>query len=296
MCNDVATAKRVAESAWWQVMYQTFEEPSGKRRGNGSAARESTKVLLSKQQFLDFLRLVKEPRTIAFMLSFLAKLYNSTASGESSANIFIEHSDYWSKPFDGSALNVVYLSECLETTLNNAMRLNPINAFWLRAYADFKYARGQYNDAFVLYMETCVACSDCLTRLLPDNVVDDMMWVKVQRCLREGGFITLAAIVCQLMRDPAEHYVESAKAIVDSGGITLDVCVAYAPLIYDLNLVEFLVDAFERLGFSRKAELFLKGISVQETNSSNSPMSHDRWRRRENFLRVLCAHAFQIHS
>ncbi|KHN87420.1 Integrator complex subunit 8 [Toxocara canis] len=98
-------------------------------------------------------------------------------SGEENARIFVQHADLWQSTFESSSapVNFWYVSECLETILRNAILVNPINAFWLRSFADYRYACEQYADALVLYMETCVTCSDSLTKPFPDNVVDDVV-------------------------------------------------------------------------------------------------------------------------
>lgn len=66
------------------------------------------------------------------------------------------------------------------------------------------------------------------------------MWYKVQRCLRACGSETLAALVCQLMRDPQEHYVLTAKALLESQNDIPDGSSAFFPLISDMNLLEFM--------------------------------------------------------
>ncbi|EJW84334.1 hypothetical protein WUBG_04752 [Wuchereria bancrofti] len=77
-------------------------------------------------------------------------------------------------------------------------------------------------------------------RPLPDNVVDDVMWLKVQRCLRVNGAETLSTLICQLMRNPIERYVPTASSLLETHGDTLDACTAYFPLISDINLAEFM--------------------------------------------------------
>ncbi|VDO42302.1 unnamed protein product [Brugia timori] len=170
------------------VARQIVEGPC-KRRNDGSLVREQTKQLLTRVQFLDMLRLIKEYRTISFLISFLGKMFGAAKNvvkmrkecdgQEMNKDIFIEHPDYWQSNFekkgtdDEFCFNLPFLTECLDTVFKNALIVNPINAFWLRSYADFCYACDKFADALVLYMEACVACSDSLMRPLPDNVVDD---------------------------------------------------------------------------------------------------------------------------
>ncbi|VBB30515.1 unnamed protein product [Acanthocheilonema viteae] len=241
------------------VARQIVEGPC-KRRNDGSLVREQTKQLLTRTQFLDMLRLIKEYRTISFLISFLGKMFSAAGnlpkmrkecdgllSGQDiNKDIFVEHPDYWQSSFekkgtdDDLSFNLPFLTECLNVVFKNALTVNPINAFWLRSYADFCYACDKFVDALVLYMEACVACSDSLMRPLPDNVVDDLMWLKVQRCLRMSGAETLSALVCQLMRNPIERYVPTASSLMETHGDTLDACTAYFPLISDINLAEFM--------------------------------------------------------
>ncbi|CAG9536551.1 unnamed protein product [Cercopithifilaria johnstoni] len=314
--TDPAVARQIVEGPWWHVMNSTFQElPSNsKRRNDGSLVREQTKQLLTRTQFLDMLRLIKEYRTISFLISFLGKMFGAAGNlvkmrkeydglssrQDISKDIFVEHPDYWQSNFerkgsdDDLSFNLPFLTECLDTVFKNALIVNPINAFWLRSYADFCYACDKFADALVLYMEACVACSDSLMRPLPDNVVDDVMWLKVQRCLRMSGAETLSALICQLMRNPTERYVSTASSLMESHGDTLDACTAYFPLISDINLAEFMSDVYEKLHLHKKEQLLLRAISVPEINSHNISQL-ERVRRRERFLLVLCAHVFRIH-
>ncbi|OZC06500.1 hypothetical protein X798_06511 [Onchocerca flexuosa] len=309
--SDPAVARQIVEGPWWHVMNSTFQD---KRRNDGSLVREQTKQLLTRTQFLEMLRLIKEYRTISFLISFLSKMFGAAVNvakmrkesdGLSSGHdinkdIFVEHPDYWQSNFekkgsdDELSFNLPFLTECLDTVFKNALTVNPINAFWLRSYADFCFACDKFADALVLYMEACVACSDSLMRPLPDNVVDDIMWLKVQRCLRMSGAETLSALICQLMRNPNEHYVPTASSLMETHGDTLDACTAYFPLISDINLAEFMSDVYEKLHLDKKEQLLLRAISVPEINSHNMSQL-ERFRRRERFLLVLCAHVFRIH-
>uniref|UniRef100_A0A1I7W1V1 UBR-type domain-containing protein n=1 Tax=Loa loa TaxID=7209 RepID=A0A1I7W1V1_LOALO len=363
--TDPTVARQIVEGPWWHVMNSTFQELplNSKRRNDGSLVREQTKQLLTRTQFLDMLRLIKEYRTISFLISFLGKMFGASgnvskmrnecdglSSGQDiNKNIFVEHPDYWQSSFeiviaqcssqkavlavleplgqniqqlvdysqilpvpgesrskymdnelrkkgsdDELCFNLPFLTECLDMVFKNALIVNPINAFWLRSYADFCYACDKFSDALVLYMEACVACSDSLMRPLPDNVVDDVMWLKVQRCLRMGGAETLSVLICQLMRNPTERYVPTASSLLETHGDTLDACTAYFPLISDINLAEFMSDVYEKLHLHKKEQLLLRAISVPEINSHNVSQL-ERFRRRERFLLVLCAHVFRIH-
>ncbi|KAK6105022.1 hypothetical protein QQG55_18630 [Brugia pahangi] len=310
--NDPTVARQIVEGPWWHVMNSTFQDLSSnsKRRNDGSLVREQTKQLLTRVQFLDMLRLIKEYRTISFLISFLGKMFGAAKNvakmrkecdgQEMSKDIFIEHPDYWQSNFekkgtdDEFCFNLPFLTECLDTVFKNALIVNPINAFWLRSYADFCYACDKFADALILYMEACVACSDSLMRPLPDNVVDDTMWLKVQRCLRMNGAETLSTLICQLMRNPVERYVPTASSLLETQGDTLDACTAYFPLISDINLAEFMSDVYEKLHLHKKEQLLLRAISVPEINSHNMSQV-EKFRRRERFLLVLCAYVFRIH-
>ncbi|VDK24197.1 unnamed protein product [Anisakis simplex] len=118
----------------------------------------------------------------------------------------------------------------------------------------------KYADALVLYMETCVACSDNFTKPFPDNVVDDVMWYKIQRCLRAAGQPTLSALVCQLMRDPQEHYVETTNALLETPHHVLDASTLFFGFISDMNLMEFLNGAYEKMGMPEKAQRLVSGF------------------------------------
>lgn len=42
-----------------------------------------------------------------------------------------------------------YISDCLEIVFENAMIINPINAFWLRSFADFRF--GEISFIFLTF-------------------------------------------------------------------------------------------------------------------------------------------------
>ncbi|VDN39720.1 unnamed protein product [Gongylonema pulchrum] len=105
--TDSAVARQIAEGPWWQVMSSTFQDFSGnKRRNDGSLIREQGRqLLLTRMQFLELLRLIKEQRTLSFLISFIGKMFNaallkneptgSAPGQEIYKGIFVEHSDYW---------------------------------------------------------------------------------------------------------------------------------------------------------------------------------------------------------
>ncbi|VDM96840.1 unnamed protein product [Thelazia callipaeda] len=318
--TDSIVARQIIEGPWWHVMSSTFQEcqTSSKRRNEGQLI--DCKLLVTKSQFLEMIRLIKEYRTISFLISFLGKMFTAaknelkvmkeigglSAGQDIEKDIFIEHPEYWhsflyfipillrKQAGDEPKFDIPFLVECLHIVFENALMINPINAFWLRSYADFHFACDKFFDALVLYMEACVACSESLLKPLPDNVVDDVMWRKVQHCLRFIGNETASALICQFMRTVPERYISTAASLMKTCGDSFDDACGYFTLLSDMNLVEFMSDVYGKLNLHKKEKCLLQAISVPEMNSHNMSQL-EKFRRRERFLLVLCAHVFRLN-
>uniref|UniRef100_A0A1I7XI44 TPR_REGION domain-containing protein n=1 Tax=Heterorhabditis bacteriophora TaxID=37862 RepID=A0A1I7XI44_HETBA len=137
------------------------------------------------------------------------------------------------------------IEECLQTVFRNALQSDPTNAFWLRAAADYNYAKGELDEASILYTETLVACRSNLSAPFPDNVVDDTIWIRLRVCLSRTRHYMLSALVCQLIRNKKdEEYIKAYELLVSQQ--TLDAGSECSSMVFDHIMAEYISDAYEK--------------------------------------------------
>lgn len=121
---------------FFNLMLSTMVDSNQTKRtagGNVTAVqREPTSLLLTRFQFASVAKLIRDPLSISILMSFFIKLFNSTDAAMF-VSVYSEYLSLWPKTYKESAsLNLPYLKDMLETILQNAILVNPINAFWLR--------------------------------------------------------------------------------------------------------------------------------------------------------------------
>ncbi|TKR62476.1 hypothetical protein L596_026431 [Steinernema carpocapsae] len=281
---------------WMRFIMPTFD-----------ARRSANKPAIGYRQMETLLEGIKEPRAISFLLNFLGKLFNHTVTSQRTDlgtagapnlnRLFAENLEML--PQSLSPLMNRYVDDALEIVLKNAMVVNPTNAFWLRTRGDYSFAKSAYRDAMVFYLETLISCSGAegLSAAFPENVVDDVMWLKMMICCQKCQYPTLGAIVVQMMADPSPHY-PFAHQIIKETRSSMDSVSAYFPLIWDSALGEFMSDAYISTGQKIHHDALLRAISEPVLSHNNNALINggEATRRKTKFLRVLCATFFDIHD
>ncbi|KAK0428004.1 hypothetical protein QR680_010538 [Steinernema hermaphroditum] len=293
--NTSAAQLATLSEEWWKFMMPTFENKRNEKPSIGFRQMES------------LLDAIKEPRAISFLVNYLGKLFNHTimtqqrtdSSGQPVGGLhrlFLEKEDML--PFNPTGnLNMRYVDDALHCVLKNAMLVNPTNAFWLRTYGDFQFAKSCYRDAMVLYLESLISCGDPLFTAFPENVVDDAMWMKMVKCCEHFRYPTLAAMIVQMMADPSAQYPYAYKIIRETQPCH-DAGSAYFPLIADPILGEYLTEAYHSMGQKMNCELMAKVICEQALNQNNHMLISrgEMTRRKSRFIRVLFSHFFDVHD
>uniref|UniRef100_A0A1I7YJH9 M16C_associated domain-containing protein n=1 Tax=Steinernema glaseri TaxID=37863 RepID=A0A1I7YJH9_9BILA len=292
--NTTAAQQTALLEEWWKFMMPTFEN------------KRTEKPSIGFRQMETLLDAIKEARAISFLLNFLGKLFNHTVMTQQRADsaghpiglhrLFLEKEDMI--PFNPTSnLSSRCVEDALHTVLRNAMVVNPTNAFWLRTYGDFKFAKSCYREAMIFYLESLISCGDPLFTGFPENVVDDVMWMKMIKCCQHCQYPTLAAILVQMMNDPSAQYSYAYK-IIKEAQLCQDAGTAYLPLVADPTLAEYLTEAYYSNGQKMNCELLSKVMCEQALNHNNPLLicRGEMIRRKSRFIRVLFSHFFDVHD
>ncbi|CAI4224247.1 unnamed protein product [Auanema sp. JU1783] len=285
--------KKLAD-AWTTQLTPSFEN-SRKRHSDGGSQRENFKMRI---EIIKFLKFVKEPNLLPFLISFFAYMFNRVllAERKPQLRIFVQHSELFGTETELPNAAIDAIEECLQIVLQNSFEVNPVNAFWLRTAADFKYAKGELEESATLYMETLLACKTSLTVPFPENVVDDLVWIRLRTCFSRASCHTLALLICQLLRNRKEEEYSKMTELLSSqaSADATDECYS---MIFDHILVESLSQTLDQSKQLNNLERLLYWCSKPSLNSNNRSEVHTReqCRRAERLIRVMAAQLFAVH-
>ncbi|KAH7728083.1 Integrator complex subunit 8 [Aphelenchoides avenae] len=244
-----------AIAAWDKIIHPTLQD-ANKRASLGSRA---VNLLINKTDLLDFLVLLKEPKTVSFLLYYTATVYNVVLMAQGThederhrvdKRIFVRQADVWMvKDSEANAemIDLPYVERLLDILCTNSIEVDPVDTWWMRTRADFYFATGRYAEAGSTYAEIALSQEKEVTKGLESNVVDDTMWSKWAACCAALRFPTLAVLIGQLRRNIAPHLLKVETFLLDTPN-TFDAGHAYFPMISDFSLMEFMATIYEKHG------------------------------------------------
>ncbi|KAJ8302723.1 hypothetical protein KUTeg_019119 [Tegillarca granosa] len=167
--------------------------------GRGSAfSRDPQLAVLSKEEFREFLKKLKEPTALSIFVSLLTKLYNILRD-DISCEISSDYVALWPSALVNA--NTIHPSSIDETVLmlmQHVLQVNPAHPSWLRTQADILFANGQYSPAMKYYMEAGVVASDFFSSAVPKSIYDDQVYRRMIKCCSYLQCYTQMRVLSQL--------------------------------------------------------------------------------------------------
>uniref|UniRef100_A0A915ELU5 Integrator complex subunit 10 n=1 Tax=Ditylenchus dipsaci TaxID=166011 RepID=A0A915ELU5_9BILA len=290
--KNAPVAAQIATNTFWTIMWPTFEVIS-------TSVRRPAQMLITRDQLLDFLTLLKEATALDFFFGYTCFLFNSTlpASMEedrplpsttisSFKRIFNDHELVWRQlTFDSNSLDVKFIESVIQVLCRNAVLVHPVNANWLRICGDFNFAKENWNEAVIYYLEVIAAVQRSSTTEISNM---DAMYTKISIALAALKMPTLAAIVGQL-RASIESHLLQVEWLLQGSHNTVDSGPAYFSLIADVNLMEHMAVAYTKLGLPVYVQNLIKSMPTKAINPNNSPqvLQREVERRKKRFLEIL---------
>ncbi|CAI9737955.1 Hypothetical predicted protein [Octopus vulgaris] len=286
--NGTKTARKPARDFWEAVGNIFSDNLSQKRSITGRETmihRNNSLAVMSKESFCQFIKKIKEPTILSFLISCLTKLYNILKDNISS-EIFSNYITIWPTNINNSsAMDTAALAECVSLLMHHALSQDPLNPSWLRTEADIQFAHNQYSCAMKYYLEAGLAASNYFSIPVPHPIYDEQVYRKMIKCCSYLQCHTQVAILCQFLENI--DYTTAFKALQET--TIYDAQDIYYYFIWDLSILEFLSHLHAKRGEQVKKQQVMKALGQMDLNVCNPEdiLQEATQHRKNNFLRSL---------
>lgn len=290
-CKEINNIKNVRKPAreLWEAVGNIFSSITSQKRSSSgretTVHRDNSLAIMSKESFNQFIKKLKEPVLLTFLISCLTRQYNILKDNISS-DIFNTYTTIW--PFtinNSSSMNIPALAESVMILMQHALKEDALNPSWLRIQADIYYAHNQYNAAMKYYLEAGVVSSNYFAIPVPHPIYDEAVYKKMIKCCSYLQCHTQVAVLCQFL-EPVD-YPAAFKALQETQ--TYDAQDTYYCYIWDLNILEYLTHIHTKRGELIKKQQVLKALGQMDLNVCNpEDILHEAIQhRKSNFLRAM---------
>lgn len=213
------------------------------------------------------LPLVKQTRdgaVFAVLISLLARLHNilkDEINADISSDLFFlwpatlspNPTNAQQQQTNASAFNIRLVAEVLGLVLQQALRHHPQNVGFLKQMADLELANGNNETAMRYYVTAVVSASEYCTTHLNRPIMDDLLIRRMIKCCSNMGCHVQAAVLHQFMEEI--DYNTAFKCLSEKSLHLTDAMDAYYPCIWDITMLEFIVNMHQRKGeYARKQQ------------------------------------------
>ncbi|XP_023932902.1 integrator complex subunit 8 [Lingula anatina] len=294
LCKELPNMKesRKAAREVWEVILQIFTTTEQQKRSSSGAPssmkRESNLGLISRAHFVQFIQRIKDPVVLSALVSCVTKLYN-LLKNDLTSEISSDYVIMWPTALGSSSqLNLLAVSDAVTTLMQHTLCVNPTQPSWLKTQADLHFAHAQYSGAMHCYMEAALVASDYFSRPVPKTILDDQVYKRLIKSCNYLQCYTQAAVLCQFLEEV--DYVTAFRSFQEKH--CQDAMDAYYDCIWDVTILEFLINLHAKKGELEKKQRALHAIGQLELNSSNSEdiLVQAKQKRMQKFLRTLAKH------
>ncbi|XP_076321437.1 integrator complex subunit 8 isoform X2 [Tachypleus tridentatus] len=295
ICRDICTNKagRFTATGFWNSVLPMFGRVGTvyqqKRLSSGTAKDVQRDGILSRLSFMALVQKIKNSLVLTVILSFLTKVYN-ILKDDCNSEVSLEYGELWptviERQDDYSQTPVI---ECLQATLLHALTAYPNHHYWLKTQGDVLFAQGHYSATLKNYLSAAVVTTDYFSQLLPQGIFDDQLIGKMIVCCTKLHCHTQAAVLCQYQEEV--NYTTAFRAL--SERYCNDSCDTFYQHIWDVSLLEYLVNQHVRRGDVERRRTLLRLMGNLELNiNNNEEIQHEAANiRKGRFLRAL-AHQY----
>ncbi|KAH9503515.1 Integrator complex subunit 8 [Bulinus truncatus] len=251
---------------------------------DSAVRRDQQCGILPVSLFVSFLQRIKEPTVLSVMISLFAKLF-SILKDDVTSEICTEYISLWPTAIGMAVASVTSVEETLKLLLTHSLQTDPMQPSWLRTQADIYFVQGQYATAIKYYLEAGVVATDFFTCPVPKSVYDDIILRRMIKCCSYLQCHTQVAVLCQYLEEV--DYNTAFKALQERN--VYDAMDAYYSCIWDVSILEFLVNLHTRKGEMDKRQTALRALSQMDLNSNNPDPIQRRavHVRKTKFLRAM---------
>lgn len=273
-CKDVFMNKgtRGASRELWELILPVFSVSASsqiKRSCSGiikDIPRETSQSIMNRFSFLQFVKKLKDTLALGVMISCLAKFYNILRD-DSMGEIFFEYQMLWPAVVSNcNVFNQTNVGEAFQGTLQHALSIHPTHSSWLRTKGDVMYVQGHYSTALKFYLSAAMVSTDYFYQPLPRVLFDDLQYKHMIHCCTKLQNHTQSAVLHQFLDDA--NYSVAFKALGEK--VCNDSCDVYYDCIWDVTLLEFLINLHARKGELDRKQFVMQLVGQLELNSNNN--------------------------
>ncbi|XP_071481671.1 integrator complex subunit 8-like [Diadema antillarum] len=286
---DTNKCRTVAKELWNAVTLIFSTTNQTKRSVTGAAAntvtREANLAIMTRVEFVNFVKALYNPKCLSLLLSCLVKLYN-ILKDDMPNSITHEYPALWPNTITNkSSIDVTAVTATTMEVIGHTLAVDPKNPSWLCTQADACYAKKQYGAALKFYLQAAMVSSNFFESPVPKGVWSEQVY---RRCIKSCSQLqchTQAAILCQFLQ-PVD-YVTAFQALQEKR--CYDGSDALYDCFWDLAILEFLIYTHHKRSEVDKKQAAMQVLSQPELNTCNSEnlLATAACKRQQKFLQAM---------
>nr|XP_054748365.1 integrator complex subunit 8-like [Lytechinus pictus] len=263
-CRPVAKELSQAMVSVFGTTIQTKRNVTG---GNAATVtRETSTAIMTRVEFVNFVKSLYDDRCLSLVLSCLVKIYN-LLKDDVTNELSHEYPALWPNTITNpGSVDIDAVATTLHEVIGHAVSMDPMKPEWLCTLADARYAKKQFGSALKFYLQAAMVSTQFFENPIPKTVWTEQVY---KRCIKACSGLqchTQAAILCQFLQ-PID-YVTAFQALQEKrcydGSDSLYSC------FWDLAILEFLVFTHHKRSEMDKEQAAMEVLSQAELNTCNS--------------------------
>lgn len=284
--NKCRTVARDLSQALVPIFGTTVQTKRSNTGANANTVtRETVTAIMTRVEFLNFMRSVYDDRCLTLILSCLVKIHN-LLKDDPTTELSHEFPALWPNTITNvSSVNISSVTATLNEVIGHTITVDPKNPAWLCTQADMCYAKKQFGSALKFYLQAALVSTQFFETPIPRAIWTDQVY---RRCIKSCTSLqchTQAAIFCQFLQ-PVD-YVTAYQSLQEKrcydGSDKLYDC------FWDLAILEFLVYTHHKRSEGDKRQAALQILSQAELNTCNSEtvIAAAALKRQKRFLQSM---------
>eukprot|EP00057_Strongylocentrotus_purpuratus_P020858 XP_011675332.1 PREDICTED: integrator complex subunit 8 isoform X1 [Strongylocentrotus purpuratus] len=267
-CRPVAKDLSQALVSIFSTSTQTTTQTKRSNTGANAATvtRETSTAIMTKVEFVNFVKSLYDDRCLGLVLSCLVKIYN-LLKDDPTNELSHEYPALWPNTITNpGSVDIDAVGTTLHEVIGHAISVDPMKPAWLCTQADACYAKKQFGSALKFYLQAAMVSTQFFEVPIPKTVWTDQVH---KRCIKACSGLqchTQAAILCQFLQpvDYATAYQALQEKRCYDGSDSMYGC------FWDLAILEFLVFTHHKRSEIDKKQVALEVLSQAELNTCNS--------------------------
>lgn len=291
-CQDIIKYKggKTVNKDLWELVHPLFcsspHSNQNKRSGSGNSniVHRDSPLNNIRSALFTFLPKLRDSMALNVIVSLLARLYN-VLRDESSLELKVDYIIIWPAVVtNANSYNSCGVLESLTNDVLQSLQYYPSNVSWLRLMGDISYVNGNFEMCLNYYLKSLITVTEYFSTPVR---LDNHIFRRMIKCVSALGMYTQAAVLCQFLDEP--DYQTAFRALQEQKPCN-DAIDAYYHCIWDVNILEFLVNQHTRKNEYQRRKRAIHTLGLLELNSNNSEeIQREASNQRKNiFLRALC--------